>query len=72
MKAEGIIWFLGGAVVGAAAALLLAPESGEKTRRRIKRFVEDEKDRLIDTYEDVRAKIEDEAEKIEKKIKAYK
>lgn len=28
--------FLGGAVVGAVAALLLAPESGEDTRARIK------------------------------------
>lgn len=28
--------FLGGAIVGAGAALLLAPEKGEDTRRRIK------------------------------------
>lgn len=28
--------FLGGAIVGGAAALLLAPEKGETTRRRIR------------------------------------
>jgi gas vesicle protein len=28
-------WFLAGAVVGAAAALLLAPKSGEETRKYI-------------------------------------
>jgi gas vesicle protein len=30
-----ILWFLGGALIGAAAALLLAPESGERTRRKL-------------------------------------
>ena len=28
-----IVWFVSGAVLGAAVALLLAPEAGEKTRR---------------------------------------
>ncbi len=28
-------WFLGGAVLGAAVALLLAPEAGEHTRRKL-------------------------------------
>lgn len=30
---------IGGAAIGAAAGLLLAPESGEKTRENIKRFL---------------------------------
>lgn len=29
------MWFIGGAVLGVAAALLLAPGSGEETRRKI-------------------------------------
>lgn len=36
----GILYaFLGGAIVGAAAAVLYAPEKGEDTRRRIKELL---------------------------------
>ena len=34
-EGTSILWFLGGALVGAAAALLLAPESGQRTRRKL-------------------------------------
>ncbi|MCQ2331599.1 MAG: YtxH domain-containing protein [Paludibacteraceae bacterium] len=34
-------WFLGGALVGAAVALLLAPESGEITREKIAAMVKE-------------------------------
>ena len=34
------IWFFSGAVLGAAVALLLAPESGERTRHRLARQAE--------------------------------
>jgi gas vesicle protein len=30
-----LLWFVGGALLGATVALLLAPEAGEDTRRRI-------------------------------------
>jgi len=69
MKTKDVLFFLGGTIVGATVALLFAPESGEKTRRRIKRFVEDEKDKLVDTYENVRDRIEDEAGKMERRWK---
>ncbi|MBR5151730.1 MAG: YtxH domain-containing protein, partial [Elusimicrobiaceae bacterium] len=41
----GLAAFLLGAIVGAAAGLLLAPAKGETTRRRLKRWAND-------TYED--------------------
>ncbi|MCD8185391.1 MAG: YtxH domain-containing protein [Rikenellaceae bacterium] len=66
---KGILCVLGGVVLGAAVALLYAPESGTKTRRRIKRFVEDEKDRLMDVYEDVQDRLEDEAGKLKKRFR---
>lgn len=35
------VWFLTGAAIGAAVALLYAPASGEETRRKIARRAED-------------------------------
>jgi len=53
MKHQTLVAFLGGVVVGGVVALLLAPESGEKTRRRIGKFVSDEKERLSDIMDEV-------------------
>lgn len=64
MKNEAL-GFLGGAIVGAALALLFAPESGEKTRRRIGKFVQDEKGKLVDAYGSAMNRLDDEAQKIE-------
>lgn len=43
---NGFFAFLGGAVVGAVAALLLAPEKGDKTRARVRRSLQDYTDRV--------------------------
>lgn len=43
--------FLLGGAVGAGLALLLAPQSGTETRRKIKDFAEDMKDRVGSTVE---------------------
>jgi gas vesicle protein len=67
MKKE-LFGFLGGLLIGAAVALLLAPESGEKTRKKIKKFVDDEKDKLAGTYKNVRDHLENEAQKIERRL----
>jgi len=35
-----IVWFIGGALIGAAVALLMAPEAGARTRRKLARQAE--------------------------------
>ena len=52
-----ILSFLGGATVGAAAALLLAPRSGEATRRRIKDVVTESGQRIKDVATDTGQRI---------------
>ncbi len=46
-----LLSFLLGGAVGAGLALLLAPQSGPETRRKIKDFAEDMKDRVGSTVE---------------------
>ncbi len=55
--------FILGAVLGAGIALLTAPESGGRTRRRIHRVATDAKesagDQLEDLAEDVKQRVDD-------------
>ncbi|MDO9289551.1 MAG: YtxH domain-containing protein [Thermodesulfovibrionales bacterium] len=46
-----LLSFLLGGAVGAGLALLLAPQSGPETRRKIKDFAEDMKERVGSTVE---------------------
>ncbi len=48
-----------GAAIGAAAGILLAPRSGQDTRKEIKRFASDVGDKVTHMYEDARYKVED-------------
>ena len=52
-------FFLLGAAIGAAAALLLAPASGERTRRRLVRKGEEVSDYLIEAGKELIEKCED-------------
>jgi gas vesicle protein len=47
------MWFFSGAVVGAAVALLLAPESGEHTRNRLARQAERGKQSFLESSQDL-------------------
>jgi len=49
----GIAWFLVGAAVGAAVALLYAPQSGKDTRRLIAKKTEESRDVLSDSSKEV-------------------
>ena len=46
MKCKGLLAFIGGALAGAAAAILLAPDSGENTRRKLREKAQQEYDHL--------------------------
>jgi gas vesicle protein len=57
--ARDALLVLGGALIGAAVALLYAPQSGDRTRKQIARKVEDVKDHAADLGEDIIEKVED-------------
>ena len=61
-----------GAVLGAGVALLTAPESGTKTRKRIRRVAGELKDNAGDQLEefadDVRSKVEDAYKSARKRV----
>jgi gas vesicle protein len=48
-----IAWFIGGAVLGAAVALLLAPGSGEETRRMLAKQAKKSRKILSESSQDV-------------------
>ncbi len=50
-----------GAVAGAVAGILLAPKSGEETRKDIQNLAESMKDKAVDTYSEARKKVEKKA-----------
>lgn len=56
MKGDTLLAFIGGAIVGAAAAILFAPDNGPETRRKIKETLDKE-------YQNLKTKLnQDEAE----------
>jgi gas vesicle protein len=67
--AQGFLLFVGGVILGGAAALLFAPEKGEKTRKDIKDFFEHEKNKLMDAVEELGAEIKDEEKKVGNAVK---
>ena len=56
-------WFLTGALVGAAVALLYAPQSGRDTRRIIKRKTREGREAIVSTGRDLAEKSRDLYEK---------
>jgi hypothetical protein len=56
---HGMLFLLGGVVMGAAVGLLTAPRSGERTRRHLVRAAEDVKDQAAAVYDDVTEKVAD-------------
>ncbi len=55
------VWaaFMVGVAAGASIALLYAPQTGERTRKQLKRSIEDAGDYLKDTADDVQDRAQD-------------
>jgi gas vesicle protein len=60
---NNFLFFIAGAAVGAAVALLYAPQSGKKTREYIGRRAEEGKDYLVDRSKELREQAEEYVEK---------
>ncbi len=60
--AVALAFILGGAM-GASLAMLFAPESGRRTRERLRDLAADMRDRTLDLSEDLRDKAEDAIER---------
>ena len=58
-----LLSFLLGGLVGAGVALLLAPDSGKETRRKLREVAEDATDRAGDYVEDVKGRVTSAIEK---------
>ena len=50
---SNLVWFLAGAAIGAAVALLYAPQSGSQTRRLIRKKTDEGYKTLADTGKDI-------------------
>jgi gas vesicle protein len=68
---SGVKWFIAGAALGGALALLFAPQSGDETRRLIRRkagdlrdLAEDGLEELGDRFEEGKDRVRDEAERV--------
>ena len=57
-------FLVAGAMVGAAVALLYAPQSGARTQRDLKKFVRNTGDRLDDLQADIRNQVTDWVENV--------
>jgi gas vesicle protein len=67
-KSSGIGAFLWGAIIGAGAALLLAPRSGEETREVLREKGRRLRDKAEDTADDLQARLEDGYEKAKARV----
>lgn len=57
MKNQALVAFLGGAVLGAAAALLFAPEKGSVARKKIKKAFKNEKEKISDMIDHFKGEV---------------
>lgn len=66
---SNLVFFLLGAATGAAVALLYAPQTGVKTRKRLRKSVEDAGDYLVDAGDYLKEQAERFSEESQKALK---
>lgn len=52
-NSSSLVWFVAGAAIGAAVALLYAPQSGEETRTYLGKKAKDSRDALADSSKEM-------------------
>lgn len=74
MREEGklLAAFLIGGLIGAAAALLYAPKSGEETRKEIKKRAKELKKKTVRAAEDLYEEIEELSDTLKRRIEELK
>jgi len=70
MRSSTFFALLGGLAAGAALGILYAPGKGSETRRKCKKFIEEEFDDLKDLAEDGLENVKDKARDYKEKAKA--
>jgi len=63
-----VLGFLGGAIVGVITGILIAPKSGEETRRTIKGYADKTEDEVIEKAKEARAALDEMIERGEQFI----
>lgn len=58
-----VLAFLGGAMAGVVAGLLLAPKSGEETRRELKGYARRAEEEVLETAKEARAALDETIER---------
>lgn len=64
-----VLVFLSGAIMGATAAMLYAPKSGEETRRAIKGYARRAEDEVLEKAKEIRADLSHTVEEAKRYLK---